>query len=76
MLLTIDPAEAAARLGIPEARVRKIVRQECADAVPDALRLVPGGRIDGDGRSYVLVIIRAIFDAITTARHLTPDRAA
>lgn len=68
---TITPAEVAERLGIGEDRVRKVVRQESMALIPDALRMVPGGRIDMESGSKVLVIFSGIFEAVTSGRAVT-----
>lgn len=58
---TYTPAQVAKMLDVKEMKLRRIVREECAQAVPDALRFVPGGRVHGN----IMRIHRGIFDATT-----------
>ncbi len=71
MATIYTPAHVADLLGIAEDRVRKIVRQESMALIPDELRMVPGGRIDREANSKVLIILAGIFDAVTSGRAVT-----
>ena len=70
--LLYDPSEVAVVLSIAEDTLRKIIRQECQDGLPDALRMVPGGRVNGN----IVRIYAHIFDAVSRAMHLVREAAA
>ena len=69
-----SPKEIADSLEIAEDKLRRIIRDECEANAPDALRLVPGGRVHGN----IVRVYSDIYDAITQGRHLirVPEQAA
>jgi hypothetical protein len=69
----LTPEQVAQRLSEPgekpvsAAKVREIVRDECAAMVPDELRFVPGGRVHDN----VMRIWTGIFESVISGRAVT-----
>ena len=65
---TMPIAEAARRLGISENKVYQAIRDESAALIPDALRMVPGGRVNGE--KYIVQL--ATFNRVMSGEAAMP----